>query len=674
MQNRVLLAAASLAALLAFTPVDTALAGSHNIIVEGNRTILKPEEDAAVKFLQTARPAQEMDTGGLSRRVKITRGLLKTVLRKKTERRLRRMFKADRAELAARQASAQQPSQQPAQNNTQQADITAQEKAARQLLRESPASDLRTAAIQQRITQARDLIRSGKLTARTEKRLRQLIADDRKVLASRTQTNQVSDAEKRARQHLKEAEAASTLSGAAYRQRIQESRRLFGLDGVSDGTKRRLRQLVQSDRKALAALKEQDQNTDAEKRARDFLATGVAASSLNGQALRKRIRETRELLQEDDISRRTRNRLQALLEDDRAELQKRRQSQTASNDADDQAGDLLSDGRRAEDLNDRQLRRRMRETRDVLQDPQLSQRLSRRLRERLAADRRELRSRIQTRKGRSKDNLGLGIVIGAVGAATIAALLADRRHARDLEGPHLHARVQDTRNALGSNGLSSYDRGLLSDRLAAYRRELRYRLEQRRESRRLELERRRRDNDLEIVLAERSQFAPRDDIAAAEADDDLIESQLVAPPTREVDRRYTVEDFRRNPSLRRYMPAIEVDSINFGFNEHFVREEEVDELERLGSVIERIVAKNPDEVFLIEGHTDAVGSDGYNLTLSYKRADAVKAALLDFFVVSPRNLETVGYGEQFLKIPTPEEEAENRRVSVRRITPLIAAR
>ena len=33
-----------------------------------------------------------------------------------------------------------------------------------------------------------------------------------------------------------------------------------------------------------------------------------------------------------------------------------------------------------------------------------------------------------------------------------------------------------------------------------------------------------------------------------------------------------------------------------------------------------------------------------------------------------------GYGEQFLKIPTEEEEQENRRVSVRRITPLLARR
>jgi outer membrane protein OmpA-like peptidoglycan-associated protein len=35
---------------------------------------------------------------------------------------------------------------------------------------------------------------------------------------------------------------------------------------------------------------------------------------------------------------------------------------------------------------------------------------------------------------------------------------------------------------------------------------------------------------------------------------------------------------------------------------------------------------------------------------------------------------TQGYGKQFLKIPTQEPERENRRVTIRRITPLIAER
>ena len=74
---------------------------------------------------------------------------------------------------------------------------------------------------------------------------------------------------------------------------------------------------------------------------------------------------------------------------------------------------------------------------------------------------------------------------------------------------------------------------------------------------------------------------------------------------------------------------------------------------------------------MIEGHTDAVGSNAANLALSRERALAVKQALVNYFVIPPENLKTVGLGERFLKIPTEEAEAENRRVSVARITPLV---
>ena len=35
------------------------------------------------------------------------------------------------------------------------------------------------------------------------------------------------------------------------------------------------------------------------------------------------------------------------------------------------------------------------------------------------------------------------------------------------------------------------------------------------------------------------------------------------------------------------------------------------------------------------------------------------------------NLTTQGYGDQYLKVPTPGPERANRRVTVRRITPLL---
>ena len=97
----------------------------------------------------------------------------------------------------------------------------------------------------------------------------------------------------------------------------------------------------------------------------------------------------------------------------------------------------------------------------------------------------------------------------------------------------------------------------------------------------------------------------------------------------------------------------------------------IDKLDRIAQVLEKVLARKPDEVFLLEGHTDAVGSAGANLALSRERAKAVKQALTTYYVIPAENLKTVGLGERYLKIPTGQPEAENRRVSLARITPLV---
>ena len=87
--------------------------------------------------------------------------------------------------------------------------------------------------------------------------------------------------------------------------------------------------------------------------------------------------------------------------------------------------------------------------------------------------------------------------------------------------------------------------------------------------------------------------------------------------------------------------------------------------------INKAISRNPSEVFLIEGHTDAVGSDDDNLSLSDRRAESVAIILTQQFQVPAENLTTQGYGKQYLKVPTDGPERLNRRVTVRRITPLL---
>lgn len=70
--------------------------------------------------------------------------------------------------------------------------------------------------------------------------------------------------------------------------------------------------------------------------------------------------------------------------------------------------------------------------------------------------------------------------------------------------------------------------------------------------------------------------------------------------------------------------------------------------------------------FRIEGHTDTVGSERLNQTLSERRADAVRDHLVRRYGIAAPRLETVGFGETSLLVPTPDGTAEprNRRVQV----------
>jgi len=75
--------------------------------------------------------------------------------------------------------------------------------------------------------------------------------------------------------------------------------------------------------------------------------------------------------------------------------------------------------------------------------------------------------------------------------------------------------------------------------------------------------------------------------------------------------------------------------------------------------------KNPNRNVLIEGHTDSVGADDYNLALSQRRADSVKDNLLENGIYAGR-ITAVGYGKKFpvASNDTKAGKAQNRRVDI----------
>jgi outer membrane protein OmpA-like peptidoglycan-associated protein len=120
------------------------------------------------------------------------------------------------------------------------------------------------------------------------------------------------------------------------------------------------------------------------------------------------------------------------------------------------------------------------------------------------------------------------------------------------------------------------------------------------------------------------------------------------------------------------MRRVDVNTVTFETGSWEITQDQAPRLGVIANAIRRAIERNPREVFLIEGHTDAVGSDVDNLSLSDRRAESVAVLLGDHFQVPPENLTTQGYGEQYLKVPTDGPERQNRRVTVRRITPLLA--
>jgi outer membrane protein OmpA-like peptidoglycan-associated protein len=155
------------------------------------------------------------------------------------------------------------------------------------------------------------------------------------------------------------------------------------------------------------------------------------------------------------------------------------------------------------------------------------------------------------------------------------------------------------------------------------------------------------------------------------AQPDDIYYALWSGPVDYIDRPYTLDEIRYSLPLRERMPRVDLDTVTFDTGSWEVAPDQVERLAVIADGINRAIAANPSEVFLIEGHTDAVGSDIDNLSLSDRRAESVALVLSQQFGVLPENLTTQGYGAHYLKIPTPGPERANRRVTVRRITPLL---
>ncbi|WP_454849680.1 OmpA family protein [Rhizobium binxianense] len=146
---------------------------------------------------------------------------------------------------------------------------------------------------------------------------------------------------------------------------------------------------------------------------------------------------------------------------------------------------------------------------------------------------------------------------------------------------------------------------------------------------------------------------------------------LSEPPVEPVERVYSLNEVKYSARIRDKVRRIDLDTITFATGSAEIPMSQARTLKKVADAINQVLGKDPSETFLIEGHTDAVGSDQSNLVLSDERAESVANVLTDVYGIPPENLATQGYGERYLKVNTAGPEQENRRVTIRRVTPLV---
>ncbi len=628
--------------------------------------------------------------------------------------------KLDESSTAQQQQPDENQSSKFTQNNTQASDeVTAF------LATVKTAKQLDEQALRQQTRRAAQLIKSGGGTADQVRQLREVVRDGRQAMQAGNAGNDGNDggnpdngnpgngqgsAEVAA--FLKSVQPASELSEQALRQQTRKAAQLAKAGGASAEQMKQLREVIRDGRQAMQAGNTgNNQNTGNGNQGNGqgsaavtaFLQSVQPASQLNEQALRQQVRKAAELAKGDGVSAAQMKQLREVIRDGRQALQSGNtgnNQQTGNNQnnqntgnnqqsgsADQQAQQYLNSS--VQGMNKQQLRQRLQGMRDLLQANKLSPNMKKQLRQRLAQDRQALRNAVGAPENETvitnnngtvnnnSNNTTVNTTINnntVINQQTVQIVLNDRRPPRDLRDDELERRINVYRRVMEDPSYRDVDRTRIRIVLEQDRQFLRQRLIENRRQREARLRANRNDIDIDLSLNfEPNRPRPPRYVYAAEADEEDLVDVLSAPPRRKLERRYTVEEVESNPDLRDAVARIELDTVHFGFGESFLREEEVDKLDRIAEVMERILAKSPGEIFMIEGHTDAVGSDQSNLKLSRERAKAVKEALTTYYVIPEENLKTVGYGEKYLKIPTEEPEGENRRVSIARITPLVGS-
>ncbi|MBR0850895.1 OmpA family protein [Bradyrhizobium diazoefficiens] len=114
-------------------------------------------------------------------------------------------------------------------------------------------------------------------------------------------------------------------------------------------------------------------------------------------------------------------------------------------------------------------------------------------------------------------------------------------------------------------------------------------------------------------------------------------------------------------SVAKDKPNIDLE-ITFDYNSANISTKSLPAVQALGRALTSPDLKG--STFVVAGHTDAAGAEGYNQDLSERRADSIKRYLVEKYSIAATDLVTVGYGKSRLKDPSQPMSESNRRVQV----------
>lgn len=149
--------------------------------------------------------------------------------------------------------------------------------------------------------------------------------------------------------------------------------------------------------------------------------------------------------------------------------------------------------------------------------------------------------------------------------------------------------------------------------------------------------------------------------AATMAQEAKAAADQVASTMREVEARLTKKFGERN----RYQ-VVETKTLTFDFGRADLKDEAITALLEVA----RVLKEDVNAIVELQGHTDSVGSDQFNLQLSRARVDAVIRHLVQLHGIELHRIHAVGLGEA---VPvadnkTKEGRAKNRRVMITVLT------